>query len=121
MKTRFAPSPTGLLHIGNIRTALVAWLFARHENGTFVLRLDDTDPERSKQEFADAIRLDLTWLGMDWDEQVSQSDRVAGYDAGIEQLKASGRLYACSQRSAPGRLPPRTFPPARAPSRPPMP
>ncbi len=95
MKTRFAPSPTGLLHIGNARTALVAWLFARRESGTFLLRMDDTDPERSRPELADAIRRDLAWLGLDWDEQVRQSDRIADYDAGIERLKASGRLYAC--------------------------
>lgn len=95
VKTRFAPSPTGLLHIGNARTALVAWLFARHEGGEFLLRLDDTDAERSSVEMAEAIERDLAWLGMDWDQKAHQSARTADYAAGIEALKAAGRLYPC--------------------------
>lgn len=95
MKLRFAPSPTGLLHVGNLRAALANWLLARRHGGTFVLRLDDTDLERSKPEFAAAIEEDLRWLGMDWDERVAQSDRLDRYAAAAERLKASGRLYPC--------------------------
>ncbi|MGV1014439.1 MAG: glutamate--tRNA ligase [Methyloceanibacter sp.] len=90
---RFAPSPTGRLHAGNIRTALFNFLFARKEGGRFLLRLDDTDAERSTEEFADGIREDLAWLGLDWAEEVRQSARFALYDAAVEKLKASGRLY----------------------------
>ncbi|MFV0298552.1 MAG: glutamate--tRNA ligase [Hyphomicrobiaceae bacterium] len=92
---RFAPSPTGRLHIGNIRTALLNWLYAARENGTFILRLDDTDRERSTPEFADAIRQDLTWLGLVWDQEASQSQRLARYADVAERLKQSGRLYPC--------------------------
>lgn len=95
MKLRFAPSPTGLLHVGNLRAALANVLFARRHGGTFVLRLDDTDLERSKPEYAAAIEEDLLWLGMDWDERVAQSDRLDRYAAAAERLKASGRLYPC--------------------------
>jgi len=90
---RFAPSPTGLLHIGNIRPALFNWLFARKHGGRFVLRLDDTDIARSRAEYADAIREDLLWLGLDWDTEVRQSDRLGLYDEAVETLKAAGRLY----------------------------
>jgi glutamyl-tRNA synthetase len=90
---RFAPSPTGLLHIGNIRPALFNWLFARGAGGRFVLRLDDTDTARSREEYADAIREDLRWLGLDWDEEVRQSDRLELYDEAVETLKTAGRLY----------------------------
>ncbi len=93
---RFAPSPTGLLHIGNSRTALLNWLFAKTQaNGRFVLRLDDTDLERSKPEFADAIVEDLLWLGLIPDVTVAQSQRLALYDAAADRLRASGRLYPC--------------------------
>jgi glutamyl-tRNA synthetase len=92
---RFAPSPTGRLHIGNVRTALLNWLFARKAGGRFLLRLDDTDRERSTAAFADAIRGDLTWLGLDWDDSFNQSDRLARYADVAESLKASGRLYPC--------------------------
>lgn len=92
---RFAPSPTGRLHIGNIRTAILNWLFARKEGGRFLLRFDDTDLQRSREEFVDAIRDDLQWLGLTWDEEARQSARTGRYDAVAEQLKASGRLYAC--------------------------
>ncbi len=96
---RFAPSPTGLLHVGNIRAALFNWLFARHHGGTFVLRLDDTDRARSKPEYETAIERDLTWLGLGWDRKERQSDRLAHYDAAREKLIASGRLYPCYETS----------------------
>ncbi|MFV0369203.1 MAG: glutamate--tRNA ligase [Hyphomicrobiaceae bacterium] len=92
---RFAPSPTGRLHIGNIRTAVLNYLFALKSDGKFLLRLDDTDVERSTQEFADAIKTDLDWLGLPTDWSVRQSDRLARYDEVAEQLKASGHLYPC--------------------------
>ena len=92
---RFAPSPTGLLHVGNARTALLTWLHSRRNGGRFVLRLDDTDTERSTAAFADAILEDLAWLGLDWDVLVRQSDRVADHAAAIERLKSDGRLYPC--------------------------
>ena len=92
---RFAPSPTGRLHIGNVRTALINWLFARKHKGTFILRLDDTDTQRSTAVFADAIHTDLTWLGLTWDKTFRQSDRTQRYAEAAEQLKRSGRLYPC--------------------------
>lgn len=92
---RFAPSPTGRLHVGNTRTALVNWLYARKAGGTFLLRLDDTDDERSTEEYAKGIEEDLTWLGLTWDRFARQSDRLERYDAAVEKLKASGRLYPC--------------------------
>ncbi len=95
VKVRFAPSPTGRLHVGNVRTALVNWLFARAHGGQFVLRLDDTDTERSTAEFAQGIETDLTWLGLNWDEFMRQSDRFPRYEDAAAQLKAAGRLYAC--------------------------
>lgn len=95
IKVRFAPSPTGFLHVGNIRIALINWLFARGRGGHFLLRLDDTDTDRSTQEFAAAIEEDMTWLGLGWDSFFRQSDRLARYDEVISALKASGRLYPC--------------------------
>ncbi|MEQ8826088.1 MAG: glutamate--tRNA ligase [Filomicrobium sp.] len=92
---RFAPSPTGHIHIGNVRTAILNWLYARKEGGRFILRFDDTDTERSKEAYVEAIREDLTWLGLTWDEEVRQSDRLARYDARAETLKESGLLYPC--------------------------
>ncbi len=92
---RFAPSPTGYLHIGNARPALINWLFKLKHDGRFILRYDDTDRERSTAEFADAIAEDLTWLGLRPDLTVRQSDRIALYDAATERLKAAGLLYAC--------------------------
>jgi glutamyl-tRNA synthetase len=92
---RFAPSPTGLLHIGNARPALLNWLFARHHHGRFILRIDDTDLARSKPEHEASIRQDLAWLGLDWDETFRQSDRLERYAEAAEALKASGRLYPC--------------------------
>ncbi|NOZ66452.1 MAG: glutamate--tRNA ligase [Alphaproteobacteria bacterium] len=95
VKVRFAPSPTGLLHVGNIRTALVNWLFCRQQGGTFLLRFDDTDAARSTEDFAEAIERDLTWLGLTWDETARQSDRIDRYAQAVEKLKADGRLYPC--------------------------
>ena len=93
--TRFAPSPTGSLHVGNVRTALHNWLWARKHGGRFLLRIDDTDLERSKEEYVDAIRADLGWLGFDIDGEERQSARFALYEAEFEKLKAAGRVYAC--------------------------
>ncbi len=90
---RFAPSPTGRIHIGNARTALLNWLFALREGGRFILRFDDTDVERSRLEYADAIETDLAWLGIIPDFQCRQSERMALYDAAAETLRAQGRLY----------------------------
>ncbi len=95
VKVRFAPSPTGYLHVGNVRTALVNWLFARHTGGQFLLRLDDTDRERSSDAFAEAIEEDMAWLGLDWDEKLRQSDRLKSYQIAIDDLKEKGRLYPC--------------------------
>ncbi|MDB5557252.1 MAG: glutamate--tRNA ligase [Enterovirga sp.] len=92
---RFAPSPTGLIHIGNARTALLNALVARREGGTFVLRFDDTDAERSRTEYADQTEADLAWLGIAPDVVVRQSDRMELYADAAERLKASGRLYPC--------------------------
>ncbi|WBX82637.1 glutamate--tRNA ligase [Sphingosinicella microcystinivorans] len=93
--TRFAPSPTGYLHVGNVRTALHNWLFARKHGGRFLLRLDDTDTERSRAEYADAIRADLAWLGLVPDAEYRQSDRLARYDEQFGKLVADGRIYPC--------------------------
>jgi glutamyl-tRNA synthetase len=93
--TRFAPSPTGRLHVGNIRTALHNFLFARKNGGKFLLRIDDTDLERSTAEFDAAIRDDLEWLGLKPDAMVRQSERFALYEREFERLKAAGRVYAC--------------------------
>jgi glutamyl-tRNA synthetase len=93
--TRFAPSPTGTLHVGNIRTALHNWLWARRHGGRFILRLDDTDKERSKEEYADSIRRDLEWLGLSWDEEHRQSQRFHRYEAALDRLREAGRVYPC--------------------------
>jgi glutamyl-tRNA synthetase len=95
MKVRFAPSPTGLLHVGNARIALANWCLARARGGHFLLRLDDTDTERSRPEFAQAIEEDLRWLGLDWDGFRRQTEHLAAYAAAAERLKAAGRLYPC--------------------------
>jgi glutamyl-tRNA synthetase len=92
---RFAPSPTGRIHIGNARTALFNWLFAQKHRGRFIQRFDDTDIARSKQEHADAILYDLHWLGIFQDATEYQSKRIETYDAAVEKLKAAGLLYAC--------------------------
>jgi glutamyl-tRNA synthetase len=93
--TRFAPSPTGYLHIGNLRTALMNYMLARQGGGQFVLRLDDTDPERSTDEFAEAIKGDLEWLGLHWDRVERQSTRLARYEVVAQNLRDMGRLYEC--------------------------
>ena len=93
--TRFAPSPTGMLHVGNVRTALHNWLWSRKHGGRFFLRIDDTDLERSREEYVAAIRADLAWLGLDVDGEERQSARFALYEAEFERLKAAGRVYAC--------------------------
>ena len=95
VKTRFAPSPTGLLHLGNIRTALINWLFARTNNGKFILRIDDTDTERSKDEYVSKIKYDLEWLGIDYDETFNQSSRFEIYKERFEFLKDQERIYPC--------------------------
>lgn len=95
VKVRFAPSPTGKLHVGNVRTALVNWLFAKGQGGKFVLRIDDTDLARSTPEFEQGIEDDLTWLGLVWDERYNQSKRFDRYEDAAARLKASGRLYPC--------------------------
>jgi glutamyl-tRNA synthetase len=91
--TRFAPSPTGRLHVGNLRTALHNWLWARAQGGRFLLRLDDTDQARSTADNAAAIEADLAWFGLDWDDRVRQSDRFALYEREFERLRVAGRVY----------------------------
>jgi len=91
--TRFAPSPTGRLHVGNLRTALHNWLLARKAGGRFLLRIDDTDAARSEERFVAAIRADLAWLGLEPDGEDRQSARLAIYEAAFERLKTSGRVY----------------------------
>ncbi|MBL8642569.1 MAG: glutamate--tRNA ligase, partial [Rhodospirillaceae bacterium] len=92
---RFAPSPTGFLHIGNARPAVINWLYAQKMGGRFVLRIDDTDTARSKPEFTAAIERDLTWLGLTWDAEEFQSKRLDRYSGAAEKLKQLGRLYPC--------------------------
>jgi len=91
--TRFAPSPTGFLHVGNLRTALFNYLISKKAGGTFILRLDDTDPERSTQEYADEIQRDLEWLGLTWDRIERQSERLDRYAAAADALRDNGRFY----------------------------
>ena len=98
--TRFAPSPTGRLHVGNIRTALHNWLLARRHGGTFLLRIDDTDAARSREEHVVAIRADLAWLGLDTDAEQRQSARFAIYEAAFARLIAQGRVYRCYETQA---------------------
>ncbi len=98
--TRFAPSPTGYLHVGNLRTALFNWLLARKAGGRFILRIDDTDPERSREEYVEAIREDLTWLGLGWDAEERQSARLDRYAAAADRLREMGRLYPCYETAA---------------------
>lgn len=93
--TRFAPSPTGYIHVGNLRTALMNHLIARKSGGTFILRIDDTDPERSKEEYVDAIKRDLEWLGLTWDRVERQSERLDRYAEAADKLREMGRFYEC--------------------------
>ena len=96
VRTRFAPSPTGTLHLGSIRTALNCWLYARHHNGQFVLRIEDTDRERSTRENVDAILDGMSWLGLDFDERpIYQSDRFDRYKEVIAQWLNEGKAYHC--------------------------
>ena len=104
MRTSFAPSPTGLLHVGNVRTALFSWIFARHHGGAFVLRIEDTDAERSRPEYEVRLLEDLRWLGLDWDEGLDrpgdygpyrQSDRYDAYREGARQLLDRGLAFHC--------------------------
>lgn len=97
--TRFAPSPTGHLHIGNIRTALHNWMWAKKTGGRFILRIDDTDAERSREEYVTGIRADLAWLGLNPDAEYRQSERASLYDAAFEKLRDAGRVYACYEAS----------------------
>ena len=99
IKVRFAPSPTGKLHVGNVRTALVNWLFAMQEGGEFILRIDDTDTGRSTKAYEDGIKEDLSWLGMNWGQTFNQSDRFDIYDDAANSLRRAGLLYACYETS----------------------
>src|SRR3954454_7779269 len=99
---RFAPSPTGHLHLGNARVAVVNWMFARRHGGRFVLRIADTDRERSKPAFDQAIREDLTWLGLGWDADLRRRSRGPGYEAALALLGASGR--SCPRCECPEEL-----------------
>ena len=95
IKVRFAPSPTGYLHIGNFRTALVNFLFSRKQNGHFMLRIDDTDEERSSLEYENGIKEDLKWMGINWDSIEKQSSRLSNYDKAFEILLDKKRAYPC--------------------------
>ena len=95
MRSRFAPSPTGLLHVGNARSAVLNWAYVKNHGGEFILRIDDTDKERSKKEYEDNIKKDLTWLGISWDKTFNQSDRQHIYDKNIIELKNKKRIYPC--------------------------
>ena len=95
MKCRFAPSPTGLLHVGNARSAVLNWAFAKKNNGSFILRIDDTDQTRSSKEFENKIKENLSWLGLDWNKTFNQSERTNLYNSNIEKLKNDDRLYPC--------------------------
>ncbi|MCC7320213.1 MAG: glutamate--tRNA ligase [Rubellimicrobium sp.] len=93
--TRFAPSPTGYIHIGNLRAALFNYAIARQNGGTFILRIDDTDRERSKEEYVEGLKDDLTWLGLTWDRIERQSARIDRYESARARLIAEGRIYEC--------------------------
>jgi glutamyl-tRNA synthetase len=104
VRVRFAPSPTGYLHVGGARTALFNWLYARNQKGVFVLRIEDTDRERSTDESLGAILRSMTWLGLDWDEGPGkegaggpylQSERLAVYREQLDALRAAGKVYRC--------------------------
>src|SRR3712207_4388681 len=93
VKARFAPAPTGRVHVGNVRAAVINWLFARQQAGQFVLRIDDTDLERSTKEYEQGIQEDLAWLGLQWDAKDNQSARFPIYQLAVERLKQQGKLY----------------------------
>ena len=100
LRVRFAPSPTGWLHLGNIRTAVINWMHTKQAGGEFLLRIDDTDTERSTEEFREGIETDMAWLGLAWDDYAKQSDRFDEYDRARDELIASGRLYPCYETGA---------------------
>jgi len=106
VRVRFSPAPTGFLHVGGARSALFNWLYARHTGGTFVLRVEDTDADRSTSEHVEAIGENLRWLGLDWDEEYHQSARFDRYRAAADQLLVSGAAYRCdcSQEAVKARL-----------------
>ena len=95
MKCRFAPSPTGKIHIGNARSAILNWVFCKKNNGEFVLRIDDTDVSRSSKEYEEQIKNDLKWLGLNWSYTFNQSARSDIYNKKIQLLKDNNRLYPC--------------------------
>ena len=95
MKGRFAPSPTGRMHLGNIYAALLSWLSVRSQDGAWVLRIEDIDPQRSRPEFAQQIKEDLHWLGLEWDEEYTQSQRFPIYEEFLQQLQDTGLVYPC--------------------------
>ncbi len=99
VRVRFAPSPTGYIHAGNVRAAIVTWLFARKNGGHFLLRIDDTDIERSKDIYEQDIEAGMSWLGLTWDEKARQRDRNDRYAGMIQKLKDDGRLYPCWESS----------------------
>src|ERR1700722_118762 len=101
-RVRFAPSPTGYLHVGGARTALFNWLFAKHENGTLLLRIEDTDVERNKPELVEGILEGLKWLGVEWDEgPFFQSQRLDLYRAAATRLLAGGGGFCCFLKTRP--------------------
>src|SRR3989338_1981431 len=96
VRVRFAPSPTGYLHVGGARTALFNWLFARRQGGVYILRIEDTDADRSRPELTEAVIEGLRWLGLDWDEgPFHQSERLESYRALADRLEKSGHAYPC--------------------------
>ena len=99
LRSRFAPSPTGLLHVGNARSALLNWAYIKNKGGEFILRIDDTDKERSKKAYENDIKKDLSWLGISWDKTFNQSDRRDIYDKKIQDLKNKRRIYPCFESS----------------------
>jgi len=99
-RSRFAPSPSGLLHVGNARSAVLNWAYIKNKDGQFILRIDDTDKERSKKEYENAIKKDLSWLGISWDKTFNQSDRLEIYDKRIQKLKDKKRIYPCFESTA---------------------
>lgn len=95
MKGRFAPSPTGRMHLGNVYSALLSWLSVRSQGGAWVLRIEDIDPQRSRPAYAQQIKDDLRWLGLDWDEEYTQSQRFSLYEQYLRKLQATGLVYPC--------------------------
>lgn len=100
VRSRFAPSPSGRMHLGNIYTAVISYLVARHSGGEWILRIEDIDPDRSKEVFTRQIEDDLRWLGMVWDERYVQSERTAAYEQALAVLNAAGLTYPCRCRRA---------------------